>query len=74
MNGLQFHGVVGRRIFDTWKITRELLEDKSNGIQDAIYNIILNQGDGPIVHIRDWERHSFEEVIRKSPKPIIQFV
>jgi len=74
MNGLQFHGVVGRRIFDTWEITRALLEDRSNGIQDAIYNIILSQGKGSIVHIRDWERHAFEQVIQKHPKPIIQFI
>ena len=74
MNGLQFHGVVGRRIFDTWEITQALLENKSNGIQEAIYNVILHQGKGPIVHIEDWERQSFEQVIQRYPKPIIQFV
>jgi threonine 3-dehydrogenase len=74
MNGLQFHGVVGRRIFDTWEITRALLEDQTNGIQDAIYEIILAKGEGSIVHIEEWEKESFEEVIRQHPKPIIQFI
>jgi len=74
MNGLQFHGVVGRRIFDTWEITRALLEDSSNGIQDAIFNIILNKGNGSVVHITDWDKTSFEQVIKSHPKPIIQFI
>ncbi len=73
MNGLHLHGVVGRRIFDTWEITRSLLENHENGIQDAIYNIILAGGEEPIVHINDWNRESFEEIIQRYPKPIIQF-
>lgn len=73
MNGLHMHGVVGRRIFDTWQITRGLLEDKDNGIQDAIFNIILAGGTEPIVHINDWEKESFEGIIQRYPKPIIQF-
>jgi threonine 3-dehydrogenase len=74
MNGIQLHGVVGRRIFDTWFITRRLLEDKSNGIQDAIYNVILNKGEGSIVPIDEWEQKPFEQTIRDHPKPIIQFI
>ena len=73
MNGLQLHGVVGRRIFATWEITRALLENKTNGIQEKIYDIILAKGNGTIVHIDDWEKESFERLIQKYPKPIIQF-
>ena len=73
MNGIQLHGVVGRRIFDTWFVTRQLLEDKSNGIQDAVFNIILNKGEGTIVSIEDWEKESFEKTIHDHPKPIIRF-
>ena len=73
MNGLHLHGVVGRRIFDTWEITRALLENTDNGIQDAIFNIILAGGKEPIVHINDWKRESFEKIIQRYPKPIIQF-
>lgn len=73
MNGLTMHGVVGRHIFDTWETTRALLENKKNGIQDKIYNIILSKGEGAIVDIKGWEKTSFEETINKYPKPIIKF-
>ena len=73
MNGIQLHGVVGRRIFDTWFITRQLLEDHRNGIQDAIYNVILNQGKGTIISIEEWEKEPFEKTICDHPKPIIRF-
>jgi threonine 3-dehydrogenase len=73
MNGLQLHGVVGRRIFQTWHMTRALLENADNGIQDAIWNVILNRGEGTLVDIRDWERDSFERVIRTHPKAVLKF-
>ena len=73
MNGLQLHGVVGRRIFDTWKITSRLLEDKRNGIHDKIFNIILNKGRGVMTHIDQWTQSEFEEVINTYPKPLIEF-
>ncbi|MEN9786831.1 MAG: Threonine 3-dehydrogenase [Pseudomonadota bacterium] len=73
MDGLQLHGIVGRRIFETWEITRALLEDRANGIQDAVWEHILNRGDGTLVDIRDWERGSFEATIRTHPKALIRF-
>jgi threonine 3-dehydrogenase len=73
MDGIRMHGVVGRRIFGTWEITRNLLETRSNGIQDAIWNIILNRGEGTVVDIQDWEHASFEQSIRTHPKVVIRF-
>ena len=73
MNGLQLHGVVGRRIFQTWHMTRALLENHDNGIHDAIWNVILNRGEGTLVDIEDWERDSFEAVIQSHPKALIRF-
>lgn len=73
MDGLQLHGIVGRRIFETWEITRRLLEDRSNGVQDAVYDVILNGGRGTLVDIRDWERGAFEQVIKTHPKALIRF-
>ena len=73
MNGLQLHGVVGRQIFGTWEITRNLLENVTNGIQDAVQKVILNNGDGTVVSIEDWERDTFEEKIRTHPKVVIKF-
>jgi len=73
MNGLQLHGVVGRRIFSTWEITRNLLENTNNGIQEAVWKTILKEGRGTMVDIRHWESHSFEELIRRHPKVVIRF-
>ncbi|MEL6348776.1 MAG: alcohol dehydrogenase catalytic domain-containing protein [Myxococcota bacterium] len=73
MNGLQLHAVVGRQIFGTWELTRSLLENTHNGIQDAIFETILAGGDNTIVDIEDWERDRFEERIRSHPKVLIRF-
>ncbi len=73
MNGLTLHGVVGRHIFRTWDMTRSLLENQSNGIQDAIWDVILAKGEGTITGIEEWEKDAFEEVIRANPKPLIRF-
>ena len=73
MNGLNLHGVVGRRIFDTWNVTRGLLEATDNGIQQAVYETILNSGDGPVMGIDEWTPDGFEDVISKWPKPLIRF-
>ena len=73
MNGLALHAVVGRRIFETWKITRSLLEDANNGIQERIWDVILNRGEGAVVDIRDWDFDSFERVIAEHPKPLLRF-
>jgi threonine 3-dehydrogenase len=73
MNGLTLHGVVGRRLFDTWSVTRGLLENAENGIQSAVWNVLLNQGEGPIVPIESWTRDGFETVMNAHPKPIIRF-
>jgi threonine 3-dehydrogenase len=73
MNGIQLHAVVGRRIFQTWEMTRALLENQMVGIQDAVWDVILNQGEGTLVDIGDWERDAFEAMIRKNPKVLIRF-
>jgi threonine 3-dehydrogenase len=73
MDGLQLHGIVGRQIFGTWEITRRLLEDRANGIQDAIWNTILERGNDTIVDIENWEKSAFEGVISRHPKAIIKF-
>lgn len=73
MNGLQLHGVVGRQIFGTWEITRRLLEDRSNGVQDAVWETILNAGQGTMVDIADWEPAGFEAMMSAHPKVVIRF-
>ncbi|MBX2801349.1 MAG: zinc-binding dehydrogenase [Myxococcales bacterium] len=72
MNGLQLHGVVGRRIFQTWEMTRGLLENTSNGIQQAIWEVILNGGDQAIVDLQGFEPVAFEGVMERFTKPVIR--
>ena len=73
VNGLNLHSVIGRRIFETWYITRNLLEDRTNGIQDRIAEVILGGGEDAVVHIDDFDAASFEKTLAAWPKPLIQF-
>lgn len=73
VNGLTLRSVIGRRIFETWYITRNLLEDRSNNIQDRIADVILGGGDDAVVHIDDFSPESFEKTLAEWPKPLIQF-
>jgi threonine 3-dehydrogenase len=73
VNGITLHSVIGRRIFETWYITRNLLEDQSNGIQEKIADVILGGGDDAVVHIDDFTPESFEKTLAAWPKPLIQF-
>ncbi len=73
VNGLTLHSVIGRRIFETWMVTRNLLEDKANGIQKNIYNVILDGGAETVVHIDDFEPKSFAKKLAEWPKLLIEF-
>ncbi len=73
MDGITMHGVVGRQIFSTWEMTRNLLENQTNGIQQAIWDVILNGGEDTVVGITEWEQQRFEERIRRHPKVVIRF-
>ena len=73
VNGLNLHSVIGRRIFETWYITRNLLEDRTNGIQDRIADVILGGGEDAVVHIDEFSPESFEKTLAAWPKPLIQF-
>lgn len=73
MDGIQLHGIVGRQIFGTWEITKRLLEDRQNGIQDAIWTTILERGVDTVVDIRDWEKTAFEAMMSRHPKAVIRF-
>ena len=72
VKGLTLHGVIGRRIFGTWQIAQRVLSDRTNGVQDKIWNIILNRGSGTIVHFTDFAPESFESALNKHPKVIFE--
>jgi threonine 3-dehydrogenase len=73
MNGIRLEGVVGRRLFSTWETTRRLLEDDTNGVQRAIWDIILAQGRETVVDMARWDRPAFEGVLDRFPKAILRF-
>lgn len=73
VRGVSLHSVIGRRIFETWEMTRKLLESKSNQIHDKIYDIILNRGKDTVVHIENFDPADFEKRITAHPKVLIQW-
>ncbi len=73
VNGITLHSVIGRRLFQDWYTTRNLLEDRSNGIQERIREVILGGGREAVVHIEDFSPVAFEQILAAWPKPLIQF-
>lgn len=73
VNGIQLHSVIGRRLFMDWYTTRNLLEDRSNGIQDRIRDVILGGGKASVMHIDDFTPAGFEKTLAAWPKPLLQF-
>jgi threonine 3-dehydrogenase len=65
--------VVGRRIFETWHMTRWLLENKENHIHDKIWEVILGKGKGTVTEFPDFEQATFEERIKTHPKVVLKF-
>jgi len=72
VRGLTLHGIIGRQIFRTWQIAQRMLSDKSNGIQDAIWNIILKKGKGTILDFKKFTPASFEKAMNEHPKIIFK--
>src|SRR5262249_21135661 len=73
VDGISLHSVVGRRIFETWHITRNLLESREPNIHDLIYDVILNRGQGTAVDFRRFEPGRFKERITEFPKALRSF-
>lgn len=73
VDGISLHSVIGRRIFETWHITRHLLESRDPNIHDLIWEVILNRGEGTIVDFRGYDASSFQKAISTYPKVIIRY-
>ncbi|OGN13590.1 MAG: hypothetical protein A3D48_04200 [Candidatus Yanofskybacteria bacterium RIFCSPHIGHO2_02_FULL_43_17] len=71
--GLTMHGVIGRRIFETWKTSDQVLSDKSNGVQDKIWEVILKKGEGTILPFENYKIEDFEKSMQEHPKVIFKF-
>lgn len=73
MNGLTLTSVIGREIFRTWTLTQRLLEDRANGIQDKVLELVLHGGDDTILDIDAFEAERFERMMRQHPKILVRF-
>jgi threonine 3-dehydrogenase len=72
VDGISLHSVIGRRIFETWHITRNLLESREPNIHDLVWNVILNGGKGTIADFAEFDRTRFEEQIKTHPKVVLR--
>ena len=68
VKGFTLHNVIGRQIFKTWQIAQRMLSDKTNGIQDAVWEIMLNSGNGPVISIDEFSKEVVEEKMKQYPK------
>jgi threonine 3-dehydrogenase len=72
-HGISLHGVIGRRVFETWSILTNLLEARENRIAEGIFDVILNGGKETVVHIGDYDPVDFEKRITEHPKVLIKW-
>ncbi len=73
MNGKSLHSVVGRRVFQTWYILSNLLKSKGHTMQEKIFEVVLNKGEGTVIPFQSFEQSTFEKTIQKYPKVIFKF-
>lgn len=68
VDGISLHSVIGRELMRTWFITRSLLEDKKNHIQDNIVKYILDNGKETIVDFTTFDKNDLKNVFKSTPK------
>ena len=68
VRGLTIHGIIGREIFKRWKVAQRMLSDKHNGIQEAIWNVILKKEEGTVLDMKSFMPESFETAMNAHPK------
>jgi threonine 3-dehydrogenase len=68
VRGLTIHNVIGRRLFGTWQITQRVLSNKKNGIQQAVWDTVLNGGKGTILPLEEFTSAAFETAHKEHPK------
>jgi threonine 3-dehydrogenase len=73
MKGIDIHCVAGRQIWGTWEITKKLMENKKNGVQEKLWNVLLNCGKGTILDFKDYSKELFEQKMLENPKILLKF-
>ena len=72
VEGITLHAVIGRRIFETWHITKNLLESRDPNIHDLVWEVMLRRGEGTVVPFEGFEPAAFEEKIKVHPKVLFR--
>ncbi|MCH8986553.1 zinc-binding dehydrogenase [Patescibacteria group bacterium] len=72
VKGLTLHGVIGRQIFQTWQTSQRMLSDKTNGIQEKIWSIMLKKGNDTILPFDSYAKETFEKKMARHPKILIK--
>jgi len=72
VRGLTIHGIIGREIFKTWQIAQRMLSDKTNGIQDAMWDVIMKKGKGTILDFAAFTPENFEKAMNEHPKIVFK--
>ncbi len=73
VRGVTLHSVIGRQIFKTWYITKSLLEDASNHIQEKLWMLLLKEGQGTVLPFADYDPARFEQALLGNPKILLKF-
>ncbi|MBI5428710.1 MAG: theronine dehydrogenase, partial [Nitrospinae bacterium] len=73
MYGKSLHSVVGRQVFQTWYVVSNLLQSKGHNLQDKIYEVILNRGEGTVFPFREFDPVAFEKAIKEHPKIVLKY-
>jgi threonine 3-dehydrogenase len=72
VRGLTIHNVIGRELFRTWQITQRVMSNKKNGIQQAVWDTILNAGKDTILPLEGFTPEAFEAAHKQHPKLIFK--
>jgi threonine 3-dehydrogenase len=70
--GKRIHAIVGRRVFSTWEITKQLLEKQENGIQEMVWKEVLERGEDTITPLSDFTPEVFERRMLAHPKTLVR--
>jgi len=68
VKGLTIYNVIGRQVFTTWQTAQRVLSDHTNGVQDKMWKVILNEGDGTIIKLSEATTELLEEKMSSFPK------
>ena len=68
--GLTLHCVIGREIFNTWQLSQRVLSQTSNGVQDKVWNVVMNGGNETMLNLSEFDPGVFEQKMNDHPKLI----